>query len=416
MPKTGGPLEGIRIVDMTAVLMGPFTTQILADYGADVIKIESADGDLLRLAGAMRNPKMGALFLQCNRNKRSVVLDAKTESGRSALLKLCEEADVFVSNVRPPALKRLGMAYADVKAVKPDIIYVSLVGYGQRGPYKDRPAYDDLIQGISAIPSLVGRAQNGKPLYAPLTLADKVAGLSAAHAILAALVCKGRTGCGQSIEVPMFEIMTQFVLTDHLGGHSFEPPVGPAGYNRLLSPDRRPYETKDGFISMLVYTDDHWRKFFQLIGKPEQYLSSPLFHDHATRTRSYDEVYRFLAEVVKTKTSAEWQVALERYDIPWAPAHSVEELIEDPHLKAVDFIQTMDHPTEGKIRMMSPPILFSMTPSSVYRHPPRLGEHTNEVLEEFSIPIPADTQRDLLTTEDTEEGGSSGIVRRDLPT
>ncbi len=382
--KATGPLQGTRIVDMSSVLMGPFATQILADYGADVIKIESADGDLLRLGGALRNPGMGSLYLQTNRNKRSVVLDAKQAEGRAALLKLCASADVFVSNIRPAAMKRLQLAYEDIRSINPGIIYVSLVGYGQGGPYKDRPAYDDLIQGISAIPSLIGRTQNGDPQYVPITLADKVAGLSAAHAILAALVYKARTGTGQSIEVPMFEIMSQFVLTDHMGGQGFEPAIGPAGYNRLLSPDRRPYRTKDGFISALVYTDEHWRKFFELIGRPEQFRQTAMFHDHATRTRSYDEVYRFLAQEMKTRTSAEWQEALERYDIPWAPTHSVEDLLDDPHLRAVELLQTIDHPTEGKLRMIAPPIKFSATPPSIYRYPPRLGEHTAEVLEDLA--------------------------------
>ncbi|MES2979767.1 MAG: CoA transferase [Pseudomonadota bacterium] len=386
MTQPTGPLTGIRIVDMTSVLMGPFATQILADYGADVIKIESDDGDLLRLAGAMRSPKMGSLYMQSNRNKRSVVLDAKTPAGLAALLKLCETADVFVSNIRPSALKRLGMDYADVKQVNPGIIYASLVGYGQAGPYKDRPAYDDLIQGISAIPTLVGRAQNSKPQYAPLTLADKVAGLSAAHAILAALVCKGRTGQGQSIEVPMFEIMSQFVLTDHLGGFSFDPPTGPAGYNRLLATDRRPYQTSDGFICVLVYTNEHWRKFFRILGRSEEFDALPMYNDHAVRARHYDEVYRFLAEVVLSKSTAEWKRALEENDIPWAPAHTVEELIHDEHLKAVDLIQTMEHPSEGHIRVITPPIRFSQTPCSVYRHAPQLGEHTDEVMREFGIP------------------------------
>ena len=386
MKKASGPLAGIRIVDMSSVLMGPYATQILADYGADVIKIEDAKGDLLRSAGTMRNPKMGAVYLSCNRNKRSVVLDAKSAAGHAALLKLCEEADVFVTNVRPAALKRLKMDYEDVKARNPSIVYVSMVGYGQRGPYKDRPAYDDLIQGISGIPALTSRAQPGtKPVYIPVNLADKVSGITAAHAILAALVYKERTGRGQSVEVPMFEVMTQFVLSDHLGGYGFEPALGPIGYNRLLSPDRRPYETSDGFLSILVYTDDHWKRFFQLIGRPEEFAKSPLFHDHATRTRSYDEVYRFLAAEIKKKTTAEWQVALEEYDIPWAPMHTPETLIDDPHIKAVDLIQTMDHPTEGKIRMIVSPIAFSETPSSMSRHPPGLGEHTKEVLEEFGV-------------------------------
>ncbi len=390
--NNGGPLAGIRIVDMTSVLMGPFATQILADYGADVIKIESAEGDLIRLAGAMRHPKMGSLFMQANRNKRSIVVDAKTAEGREAILTLCESADVFASNIRPPALKRLGMSYEDVKARKNDIVYASLVGYGQTGPYAARPAYDDLIQGISGIPSLIGRAQNGPPQYAPLTMADKIAGLSAVHAILAALLHRERHGGGQSIEVPMFEIMTQFVLADHMGGYCFEPTLGPPGYNRLLSPDRRPYQTRDGFISMLVYTDAHWKKFFKIIERRDEFERNPTFHDHATRTRSYDEVYRFVAEVVKTKTSEEWQQALELHDIPWAPVHSMEDLVDDPHIKAVDLIQTMDHPTEGKVRMVSPPIKFSLTPLSVYRHTPTLGEHTDEVLAEFGLPAKEDAR------------------------
>ncbi len=412
MTTPSGPLSGIRIIDMTSVLMGPFATQILADYGADVIKIESADGDLLRVAGAMRNPKMGSLFLQSNRNKRSVVLDAKTTQGRTVLLKLCESADVFVSNIRPSALGRLGMGYEHVKVHNPGIIYASLVGYGQNGPYKDRPAYDDLIQGISAIPSLVSRAQNSNPQYAPITLADKVAGLSAVHAILAALLCKARTGTGQSVEVPMFEIMSQFVLTDHLGGHGFEPPIGPAGYNRLLSADRRPYQTKDGFISILVYTNEHWRKFLKIIGRPEEFERTPMFNDHAERARNYDEVFRYLANAVKSKTSAEWQAALEEHDIPWAPTHSIEELISDPHLKAVGLLQSIDHPSEGRITMITPPISFSATPASVYRHPPSLGEHTDEVMKEFGIekphaaptPLQGKSKAQTATRDDTFAG------------
>ena len=344
MQQATGPLQGIRIVDMTSVLMGPFATQILADYGADVIKIESAEGDLLRLGGALRNPKMGSLYLQTNRNKRSVVLDAKSEQGRAALLALCAESEVFISNVRPAAMQRLGLTYEDIKAVNPSIVYVCLVGFGQDGPYKDRPAYDDLIQGISAVPSLIGRMQNGDPQYVPLTLADKVVGLSAAPAILAALLHKSRTGVGQHIEVPMFEVMSQFVLTDHLGGQSFEPPIGPPGYNRLLSPARRPYRTSDGFISALVYTDGHWRRFFDLIGRPEEFL---------------------------------------------APTHSIEDLIDDPHLRSVNLLQTIDHPTEGKLRMIAPPIKFSATPASIYRYPPGLGEHTDQVLAELAQRAPA---------------------------
>ena len=382
--KPTGPLTGIRVVDMTSVLMGPYSTQILADYGADVIKIEDEKGDLLRMGGAMRSRGMGQLYMQCNRNKRSVVLDAKSDEGRGTLLRMCEKADVFISNVRPAAMARLKLSYEDVKAHNPAIVYVSLVGYGQNGLYKARPAFDDLMQGISGISALIGRAQGVDPQFVPLNIADKIAGITAAHAILAALVHKERTGRGQAVEVPMFEILTQFVLSDHLGGYGFDPPLGPIGYNRLLSQTRRPYPTSDGFLAIVVYTDQHWRRFFQLIGRPDDYFSNPLFHDHATRTRSYDDVHRFLAAEMKTKTTAEWQAGLDAHDIPWAAVNSIEELVEDPHIRSVDLIKTIDHPTEGRIRLVASPINFSETPSSMYRHPPGHGEHTAEILAEFA--------------------------------
>ena len=385
MTQPTGPLAGIKIVDMSSVLMGPYATQILADYGADVIKIEDAKGDLLRLAGPMKSPKMGSVFLGCNRNKRSVVLDAKSKEGYAAIMKMCEDADIFVTNVRSNALKRLNMTYEDIKAHKSDIIYVSLVGYGQRGPYRDRPAFDDLMQGISGIPALSRLATGGKPQYAPINLADKVCGISAAHAILAALVHKLRTGQGQAVEVPMFEVLTQFVLSDHLGGHSFEPPIGPIGYNRLLSPDRRPYQTSDGFLCILVYTDDHWKRFFDLIGRPEEFKNDPKFHDHATRTRSYDEVYQWLSAEVMKRTTAQWIEGLEKSDIPYSRMNTPEDLMKDPHITAVGLIQEIDHPTDGRMRMLAPPIIFSETPASITRHPPSLGEHTDEVLREIGF-------------------------------
>jgi crotonobetainyl-CoA:carnitine CoA-transferase CaiB-like acyl-CoA transferase len=382
--KPTGPLSGIRVVDMTSVLMGPYATQILADYGADVIKIEDESGDLLRMGGAMRNRGMGQLFLQCNRNKRSVVLDAKSEEGRAALLRMCEKADVFITNVRPAALSRLKLGYEDIKAHNPAIVYVSLVGYGQRGLYKARPAFDDLMQGISGISALIGRAQGVDPQFVPLNIADKIAGITAAHAILAALLHKERTGIGQAVEVPMFEILAQFVLSDHFGGYGFDPPIGPIGYNRLLSRTRRPYPTSDGFLAIVVYTNQHWKRFFELIGRPEECSANPLFHDHATRTRSYDDVHRFLAVEMKKKTTAEWQAAFDAHDIPWAAVNSIEELVEDPHLRSVNLVQTIDHPTEGRIRLVASPINFSETPSTLYRHPPSFGEHTAEVMAEFA--------------------------------
>ena len=396
-----GPLVGIRVVDMTSVLMGPYATQILADYGADVIKIEDEKGDLLRMGGAMRNRGMGQLYLQCNRNKRSVVLDAKSDEGRAAILRMCETADIFISNVRPAAMARLRLAYEDICVANPQIVYVSLVGYGQQGTYKARPAFDDLMQGISGISALIGQAHGVDPQYVPLNLADKIAGITAAHAILAAVLHKERTGRGQAVEVPMFETLAQFVLSDHLGGYGFEPPTGPIGYNRLLSRTRRPYATSDGFLAIVVYTDQHWKQFFELIGRPADYFANPLFHDHATRTRNYDDVHTFLAAELKNKTTAEWQLALDAHDIPWAAVNGIQDLVEDPHLLSVDLVKTIDHPTEGQIRTVSSPVNFSLTPSNIYRHPPNHGEHTAEILAEY----PSSVAAAMKPTSPTARGG-----------
>lgn len=375
-----GPLAGMRIVDMSTVLMGPFATQMLADYGADVVKVEPPEGDLMRLGGALRNPKMGSVFLQANRNKRSIVLDVKKPAGKRALLRLCRGADAFVHNVRTAAMGRLGLAYDDVRAVAPGIVYVALIGYGEDGPYAGKPAYDDLIQGISGVSGLFA-AGGAEPRFAPVNMADRVVGLNAVHAILAALLCRARTGEGQSVEVPMFETMAQFVLGDHFGGHVFEPPNGPPGYNRLMSPDRRPYRTLDGHLCVLVYTDRQWKSFFEAIGEPETF-ADPLYSDHATRTRNYDRVYAELARHLATRSTAEWTEVLTAHDIPCVPAHSIESLLDDPHIRAVGLIQEMDHPTEGRIRLAGPPARWSRTAPEIVRHPPNLGEHTREVLAE----------------------------------
>ncbi len=375
-----GPLAGMRIVDMSSVLMGPFATQMLADYGADIVKVESPEGDLMRLGGAMRHPRMGSLFLQANRGKRSIVLDVKTPEGRRAVLRLCEGADAIVHNVRTAAMHRLGLGYEEVRAVRPDIVYVALVGYGEDGPYAGKPAYDDLIQGISGVASLF--ASGGRePRFAPVNMADRVVGLSAVHAILAALLHRERTGEGQSVEVPMFETMAQFVLGDHFGGLAFEPPAGPPGYNRLLSPDRRPYATSDGHLCVLVYTDRQWRSFFEAIGRPEAF-ADPLYSDHATRTRNYDRVYAELARQLATRSTAEWTKLLTEHDIPCVPAHDIPGLLADPHVEAVGLIETMEHPTEGTIRLVRPPARWSRTPPAIQGPPPNLGEHTREILAE----------------------------------
>jgi crotonobetainyl-CoA:carnitine CoA-transferase CaiB-like acyl-CoA transferase len=378
-----GPLAGVKIIDLTSVMMGPYATMLLGDYGADVIKVESPDGDVMRHAAPMKHPRMGAMYLQGNRNKRSIVLDLKKPGGRNALLRLAARADVFVHNVRPAAMARLKLGADDLLAVNPHLVYASLHGFGETGPYAGRPAYDDLIQGLTALPALTGGI-TGEPRYSPATMADRIVGLNALHAILAALFHRERSGEGQAIEIPMFETMAQFVLGDHMGGRSFEPPIGPPGYSRLLSPDRRPYRTSDGYICALVYSDKQWNAFFDAIGLKEK-DRDPRLNSISARTQNYDFVYNWFSEVMTTRTSAEWLKFFEEADIPHAPLHDLDSLIDDPHLNAVGLIQTIEHPTEGTLRVTGPAATWSKTPPSIRHHPPRVGEHGREILREARL-------------------------------
>src|SRR3954466_1636946 len=316
-----GPLQGIKVVDMTSVLMGPFATQTLGDYGADVIKVESHDGDVTRQIGPTRHPGMGPVFLNTNRNKRSICLDLKKPAGRDAVLRLIGSADVLVYNVRPQAMARLQLGYDVVSKINPRLIYAGVFGYGQAGPYASKPAYDDLIQGASAIPTLIAAAGDGTPRYVPMTLADRVVGLMAVNAILGGLMHQQRTGLGQRIDVPMFESMTDFVLIDHLGGLTYDPPLDHGGYARLLSRYRRPYQTSDGHICVLIYNDKQWRSFFEAIGQKE-FLEQPRFANHAARHKHIDEIYQEVGRIFLGRTTAEWRGLLERADIPVMPMHT----------------------------------------------------------------------------------------------
>ncbi|HEU0083298.1 MAG TPA: CoA transferase [Bradyrhizobium sp.] len=389
-----GPLAGVRIIDLTSVMMGPYATMILGDYGADVIKVESPEGDVMRHAAPMRHPQMGAMFLQGNRNKRSIVLDLKKAGGRNALLRLAASADVFVHNVRPAAMRRLRLSADDLLVLNPRLVYASLHGFGEQGPYAGRPAYDDLIQGMTALPALTG-AVTGEPRFSPATIADRIVGLNAVHAILAALLHRDRSGEGQAIEIPMFETMAQFVLGDHMAGRSFEPPTGPPGYQRLLSPDRRPYQTSDGYICALVYTDRQWSAFFGAIGQDENHRD-PRLNTITSRTNNYDFVYSWFAKVIKTRTTSEWMRLFEAADIPHAPLHDLDGLIDDPHLAAVGLLQTIDHPSEGTLRVAGPAASWSKTPPSIRHYPPRLGEHGREILREAGF---SDDEMRQLTAE-----------------
>jgi len=377
-----GPLAGIRVVDLTTVVMGPYATQILADLGADVVKVESPEGDVLRDIAPMKHSGMGHIFLHHNRNKRSVVLDLKQAAGRAALLRLAREADVLVYNVRPQAMARLKLTYDDVRAVNPKIIYVGAYGYGEGGTYAGEPAYDDLIQGRVGLPHLLFEAGADRPRYVPTAISDRITGLAAVNAVTAALVCRGLSGKGQAVEVPMFETLAHMVLGDHMGGRTFEPALEPFRYARMLAPHRAPYATKDGYFCVLVYNDKHWRSFFRLIGREAMFDSDPRFSSQEARSRNINEVYAFVAEQMAMRTSAQWRKLLREADIPSAPLNSVDDLIDDPHLRQSGFYEAMNHPTEGMLRVMAAPGQWSASPPGALRPAPRLGEHSVEVLRE----------------------------------
>jgi crotonobetainyl-CoA:carnitine CoA-transferase CaiB-like acyl-CoA transferase len=378
-----GPLSGLRVLDMTTVLMGPYATLQLGDMGADIIKVEPLEGDIVRQIGPGRHPGMGPMFLNVNRNKRSIALDLKQPAGREVLLRLAADADVFIYNVRPQAVARLGLAYEDVATVNPAIIYTGVFGYGQDGPYAARPAYDDLIQGACAVPMLLADAGDGSPRYVPLTIADRIVGLFAVNAILAALRHRDVTGRGQRIDVPMFETMANFVLIDHLGGLTFDPPLDHGGYARLLAPERRPYRTKDGYLCALIYNDKQWRSFFAAIGRPG--MQDERFRDHASRIRHIREIYAEVAEIFATRTTAEWMALLEEADIPYTPLRTVEGLIDDPHLAATGFFSHLEHPSEGTIKSMRTPTAWSDSKLDSPRPAPALGEHSLEILRELGL-------------------------------
>ncbi|MBX9992708.1 CaiB/BaiF CoA transferase family protein [Phreatobacter oligotrophus] len=391
-----GPLAGVRILDLTTVMMGPSATQGLAELGADVIKVEAPGGDPVRYIGPARHHGMGALFLNANGSKRSIVLDLKSEGGRAALLRLCEGADVLAYNIRPQAMARLGLGYDDVRAVRPDILYAGMFGYGQEGPYAARPAYDDLIQGAALLPFLIARAGDGTPRYVPAAIADRVVGLAAVGAISAALYHRQKTGEGQRLDVPMFETMVGLTLADHLGGLTFDPPLGEGGYQRLLSPERRPYRTRDGFICALVYNDKQWKSFYEATGRADEFGSDPRLVSIKTRTEHIDALYAEVAAIFRERSTAEWMDLLERADIPFVPVHDFGSILEDPQVQAVNLLPVVDHPSEGRIRKIQPATRWSKTQAVPHRPAPRLGEHTRALLAEVGF---SDGEIDRLAAE-----------------
>ena len=385
MPKGIPPkmLDGIRIIDLTTVIFGPYATQMLADLGADVIKIESAQGDTPRYMGQFKTtPFMGGTHLTVNRGKKSVVLNLKTPEDAAVLRELLTTADIFVHNVRAKAITKLGFGYDAVKAMNPDIIYAHFTGFSQDGPWKDLPAYDDVIQAATGTTSLLSKVDgNPKPRYLPSLIADKVSGTYGAQAMLAALVHKLRTGEGQHVEVPMLDCFASFMLTEHLQDSVFEPPLGPPGYPRQLDPERQPFPTADGHIVIVPYTDAKIVELFDLLENPE-FLEQPPFDTAKGRFQNMSQIYARIGELTPSKSSADWLDLLAQHDFPAMPIANLDDVFENPHLKATGFFHLTEHPTEGMIRQMRPPVRYSADKDRPIGFAPTLGQHTDEIKRE----------------------------------
>ncbi len=382
-PACNGPLDGIRVLDLTSVVLGPLATQILGDYGADVIKIEAPEGDLMRSNGVSLHTGMSSIYLALNRNKRSVVLDLKSEEGAAALRRLVATSDVFVHNMRVAAIERLGFGYEAVARINPRIVYCAATGFGQDGPERDKPAFDDIIQAACGLASVASIGREA-PDYTASLIADKTTGLVVANAVMAAMLHRERYGVGQYVEVPMLETMTAFVLAEHMGGMTFRPAPAPAGYARLLQGGRKPVKTSDGWLSLLPYTPRHWQAFFKAAGREDigQTFKLDSRKDLNENIRS---LYQCLGEVIATRSTDEWLALCEDLDIPATRLYALDQLPDHPHLQAVGLFQETNHPTEGAIREIRPTTRFHTTPTSIRRPAPVLGQHTREVLLEAGL-------------------------------
>lgn len=377
MAETTGPLKGYRILDMTNVLFGPFGTQTLGDWGAEIIKVEALTGDTWRTSGTFRNRGMSGQFMAANRNKRSIALDLKSAEGKDVLRRLIPTADALVSNIRPAGMERLGFGYEACKELNPRLVYAVATGFGQDGPWRARPAFDEIIQAASGFASAMGTDE--EPVFVPSLIGDKLCGLALTSAVTAALLHRERTGQGQMVEVPMLETVAAFNSIEMFGGLAFEPPAGPSGYKRMKA--RKPVRTKDGWMTMLPYSGDNWCAFFKAVGHPEC-IEEFQVRDPIARAQNIDRIYDRMREIAPERTTAEWEELLLSIDVPHTAFARLAEIHEQPHLKAVEMFPVLDHPTEGKIRQARPPARFSETPAGIFRMPPRLGEHTRELLRE----------------------------------
>lgn len=374
------PLEGIRVLEIASMIFGPLAGQYLGDMGADVIKLEPPEGDLTRSIGPRRSPLMGAFFLTSNRSKRSIVVDLKKPEGREVLARLVARTDVLLHSLRTPAAERLGLDYGALAKDHPGLVYCHVTGYGDDGLYAGRPAYDDIIQGASGLADLQ-TVVTGQPRFMPTIIADKISGVHAAYAIVAALMHRQRTGEGQQVDVAMFETMAAFNMLEHQWGHAFEPPIAGMGYAPVATASRRPYRSKDGYLVLLPYSDADWRQFFALAGEP-QIMEDPRFATFAARQNHFREVWDEIERQVARKTNAEWLALLSSADVPFSVVNRLEDLPNDPHLNSVGFWTIVQHPTEGALRLPANPVRMSATPPAVTRLQPNLGEHGAEILRE----------------------------------
>lgn len=378
-----GPLHGITVLDLSSVILGPMAGQYLGDMGADVIKVEGPEGDITRAIGPRRSEGMGALYLANNRNKRSVVLDLKTDDGRAALHHLALTSDVLLHSIRSNAAARIGLAYESLAAANPRLVYCHVSGFRDDGPYGGKPAYDDIIQALSGL-AMLQRIAAGKPRYVPSIVADKITAVHAAYAIMLALFHRERTGQGQKVGVPMMETIVAFTMQEHLGGAIFDPPVGVIGYEPIRQGLRRPFQTQDGYLCLLPYTDTHWSSFLELCGRPDL-AADPTFATLRGRQTNLPGIYDEIARQVLLRPNAEWMTLLARTDIPHAVLNDLEDLLDDPQLTATGFWEMHAHRSEGALRLPANPIQLPASPPSIRRMPPRLGEHTAEVLREHGV-------------------------------
>lgn len=370
-------LNGVRVLDLTSVVLGPFVTQILGDLGADIVKVESPHGDIFRGIAPARSAGMGSGFLNLNKNKRSIVLDLKSQLGKDALYKLIETSDIFVHNMRLSAINSLGLAYKDIMQIKESIIYCSAVGFGSKGPYANQPAYDDIIQAVSGF-AYLSRSEKGVPSFIPTVLADKIGGFYALYGILAALYARAKTGKGVEIEAPMFESLASFILAEHMQGKIFNPAMGESGYKRLTNYYRRPHKTADGYLGVLPYSTKNWQRFLNFVHN-DDLANADWVADSDSRSKKIEILYRVLSEELVKHPSAFWIEKLQELDIPCSPVNSLDDLFDDPHLNAVSFFKNCEHPTEGQLLMTRHPVSFSGDERED-KPAPNLGQHGYEIL------------------------------------